>query len=81
MKNPKVASDIICKLVSQEEQYFSNKIGSCVVDELESEFEDHKSNMIKAREDYIRNAYKFIEVAKSATNSELNDVRIDNSTF
>lgn len=79
-KNPKVASNMICKLVSRG-AVFDNKIGIDVVNALESEFEDHKANVIKAHENYISNAHKFIEVAKSATNSELNDVRIDNSTF
>ncbi|MFT4328103.1 MAG: hypothetical protein AB3P07_05975 [Wolbachia pipientis] len=48
---------------------------------LESEFKDHKTNIIKAYKDYIRKTHKFIEVAKSATNCELNDIRIDNSNF
>ncbi|MGL9759184.1 MAG: ankyrin repeat domain-containing protein [Wolbachia sp.] len=78
-KNPKVASDIICKLVSRG-AVFGNKVDIDVIDTLD-EFKDHKANMIKAYADYISNAHKFIEVAKSATNSELNDVRIGNSTF
>ncbi|WP_265036675.1 ankyrin repeat domain-containing protein [Wolbachia endosymbiont (group A) of Anomoia purmunda] len=78
-KNPKVASDIICKLVSRG-AVFGNKVDIDVIDTLD-EFKDHKANMIKAYADYISNAHKFIEVAKSATSSELNDVRIGNSTF
>ncbi|MFP3024134.1 MAG: ankyrin repeat domain-containing protein [Wolbachia sp.] len=79
-KNPKVASNIICKLVSRG-AVFNNKIGIGIVDALESEFNDHKANMVKAHENYISNAHKFIECAKSTTNGELNDVRIDNSTL
>ncbi|WP_264336655.1 MULTISPECIES: ankyrin repeat domain-containing protein [unclassified Wolbachia] len=79
-KNPKVASNIICKLVSRG-AVFNSKIGIGVIDALESEFNDHKANMVKAHENYISNAHKFIELAKSTTNGELYDVRIDNSTL
>jgi hypothetical protein len=57
---------------------FSNEVD---IDALASEFKDRKTNMLKAYADYINNAHKFIKVAKSATNSKLNDVRIDNPTF
>ncbi|WP_265035337.1 MULTISPECIES: ankyrin repeat domain-containing protein [unclassified Wolbachia] len=79
-KNPKVASNIICKLVSRG-AVFNSKIGIGIIDALESEFYDHKANMVKAHENYISNAHKFIELAKSTTNGELYDVRIDNSTL
>ncbi|WP_254229773.1 ankyrin repeat domain-containing protein [Wolbachia pipientis] len=79
-KNPKVASSIICKLVSRG-AVFNNKIGIGVVDALESEFYDHKANVVKAHENYISSAHKFIELAKSTINGELYDVRIDNSTL
>lgn len=79
-KNPKVASNIICKLVSRG-AVFNGKIGIGVIDALESEFNDHKANMVKAYENYISNTHKFIELAKSTTNGELHDVSIDNSTL
>ncbi|QTG99456.1 ankyrin repeat domain-containing protein [Wolbachia endosymbiont of Rhagoletis indifferens] len=79
-KNPKVASNIICKLVSRG-AVFNSKIGIGVIDALESEFNDHKANMVKVYENYISNTHKFIELAKSTTNGELHDVRIDNSTL
>ncbi|WP_353287620.1 ankyrin repeat domain-containing protein [Wolbachia endosymbiont (group B) of Gerris lacustris] len=72
-KNPKVASNIICKLLSRG-AVFNSKIGIGVIDALESEFNDHKANMVKAHENYISNAHKFIELAKSTTNGELHDV-------
>ncbi|MFT4327818.1 MAG: ankyrin repeat domain-containing protein [Wolbachia pipientis] len=79
-KNPKVASNIICKLVSRG-AVFNSKISIGVIDALESEFNDHKANMVKVYENYISNTHKFIELAKSTTNGELHDVRIDNSTL
>ncbi|MDG7056534.1 MAG: hypothetical protein LKM43_00010 [Wolbachia endosymbiont of Penenirmus auritus] len=79
-KNPKVASDIICKLVSRGAVFY-NKNSMDVMGELELEFKDHKANIKKAHADYINNAHKFIKIAKSATNSKLNDARIGNSTF
>lgn len=79
-KNPKVASSIICKLVSRG-AVFNSKIGIGVIDALESEFKEHKTNLKKAYRDYVSNSHKFIEIAKSATNSELKDARVDNSVF
>ncbi len=79
-KNPKVASDIICKLVSRGAVFY-NKNSMDVMGELELEFKDHKANIKKAHADYINNAHKFIKIAKSATNGKLNDARIGNSTF
>ncbi|MFP3028716.1 MAG: ankyrin repeat domain-containing protein [Wolbachia sp.] len=76
-KNPEVASSIICQLVSKG-AVFGNTVDA---NTLTSEFKEHKTNMKKAYRDYISNVHKFIEVAKSATNSELKDARIDNSVF
>ncbi|WP_341823068.1 ankyrin repeat domain-containing protein [Wolbachia endosymbiont (group A) of Clivina fossor] len=79
-KNPKVASSIICQLVSKG-AVFGNTVDANMINILTSEFKEHKANMKKAYRDYISNAHKFIEVAKSATNSELKDARVDNSVF
>ncbi|WP_343289088.1 ankyrin repeat domain-containing protein [Wolbachia endosymbiont of Encarsia formosa] len=76
-KNPKVASNIICQLVSKG-AVFGNTVDA---NTLTSEFKEHKTNLKKAYRDYISNAHKFIEIAKSATNSELKDARVDNSVF
>ncbi|MFP3031483.1 MAG: hypothetical protein ACEY3M_10225, partial [Wolbachia sp.] len=76
-KNPKVASSIICQLVSKG-AVFGNTVDA---NTLTSEFKEHKTNMKKAYRDYVSNAHKFIEVAKSATTSELKDARVDNSVF
>ncbi|WP_341810873.1 ankyrin repeat domain-containing protein [Wolbachia endosymbiont (group B) of Chesias legatella] len=79
-KNSKVANDIIYKLVARGAVFYSQDSMEVMIT-LESEFKDHKTNIIKAYKDYIRKTHKFIEVAKSATNCELNDIRIDNSNF
>ncbi|WP_265029751.1 ankyrin repeat domain-containing protein [Wolbachia endosymbiont (group A) of Philonthus cognatus] len=76
-KNPKVASNIICQLVSKG-AVFGNTVDA---NTLTSEFKEHKTNLKKAYRDYISNSHKFIEIAKSATNSELKDARVDNSVF
>ncbi|WP_264377866.1 ankyrin repeat domain-containing protein [Wolbachia endosymbiont (group B) of Philonthus cognatus] len=76
-KNPKVASNIICQLVSKG-AVFGNTVDA---NTLTSEFKEHKTNLKKAYIDYVSNSHKFIEIAKSATNSELKDARIDNSVF
>ncbi|WP_419198839.1 ankyrin repeat domain-containing protein [Wolbachia endosymbiont of Rhagoletis cingulata] len=76
-KNPKVASSIICQLVSKG-AVFGNTVDA---NTLTSEFKEHKTNLKKAYRDYISNSHKFIEIAKSATNSELKDARVDNSVF
>ncbi|MFL3876288.1 ankyrin repeat domain-containing protein [Wolbachia endosymbiont of Trichogramma kaykai] len=76
-KNPKVSSSIICQLVSKG-AVFGNTVDA---NTLISEFKEHKTNLKKAYIDYVSNSRKFIEIAKSATNSELKDVRIDNSVF
>ncbi|WP_264707508.1 ankyrin repeat domain-containing protein [Wolbachia endosymbiont (group A) of Acrocera orbiculus] len=76
-KNPKVASSIICQLVSKG-AVFGNTVDA---NTLTSEFKEHKTNLKKAYRDYVSNSHKFIEIAKSATNSELKDARVDNSVF
>ncbi|WP_265017546.1 ankyrin repeat domain-containing protein [Wolbachia endosymbiont (group A) of Epistrophe grossularia] len=79
-KNPKVASSIICKLVSKG-AVFGNTVDTNMINTLTLEFKEHKTNLKKAYRDYVSNSHKFIEIAKSATNSELKDARIDNSVF
>ncbi|OCA07067.1 ankyrin repeat domain-containing protein [Wolbachia endosymbiont of Trichogramma pretiosum] len=76
-KNPKVSSSIICQLVSKG-AVFGNTVDA---NALISEFKEHKTNLKKAYMDYVSNSHKFIEIAKSATNRKLKDVRIDNSVF
>lgn len=79
-KNPKVASDIVCKLVSWGAVcYAKNSIN--VIGELELEFKDHKANMIKAHEKYVNCTQKFLKIAKNATNGKLNRAKMDNATF
>lgn len=77
-KNPKVASGIICQLVSKG-AVFGSPESIDVIDELGLECKDHKANMIKAFEGYINDAHRFIKVAKSATTSKLNDIAIGNT--
>ncbi|WP_264723632.1 ankyrin repeat domain-containing protein [Wolbachia endosymbiont (group A) of Cheilosia soror] len=76
-KNPKVSSSIICQLVSKG-AVFGNTVDA---NTLTSEFKEHKTNLKKAYIDYVSNSHKFIEIAKSATNRELKDARVDNSVF
>ncbi|MFP3022783.1 MAG: ankyrin repeat domain-containing protein [Wolbachia sp.] len=79
-KNPRVASSIICQLVSQG-AVLGNTVDANIINTLTSEFKEHKTNLKKAYRDYVSNSHKFIEVAKSATSSELKDARVDNSVF
>lgn len=79
-KNPKVASSIICQLVSKG-AVFGNTVDTNIINTLTSEFKEHKTNMKKAFGDYISNVNEFIKIAKSATNSKLKDARVDNSVF
>ncbi|GFS56376.1 ANK_REP_REGION domain-containing protein [Nephila pilipes] len=79
-KNPKVASDIVCKLVSKG-AVLHNLSSIGVIDTLESEFKDHKTNMKKAHEEYVKNTLKFMEIIKSAANGKVKNAKIDNSTF
>lgn len=79
-RNPKVASGIVCNLVSRG-AIFRNRNSIDVIDKLELEFKYHKDNIFDAYVKYIDNAYKLIKVARSATNGRLNDVRMDNAIF
>ncbi|WP_341816496.1 ankyrin repeat domain-containing protein [Wolbachia endosymbiont (group A) of Agelastica alni] len=79
-KNPKVASDIICKLVSKG-AVLHNLSSIDVIDTLESEFKDHKTNMKKAHEEYINNTLEFMEIVKSAATGRVKNAKMDNSTF
>ncbi|WP_341818436.1 ankyrin repeat domain-containing protein [Wolbachia endosymbiont (group B) of Ennomos erosarius] len=79
-KNPKVASDIICKLVSKGAE-LHNLSSIDVIDTLESEFKDHKTNMKKAREEYVNNTLEFMEIVKSAATGRIKNAKMDNSTF
>ncbi|WP_353269891.1 ankyrin repeat domain-containing protein [Wolbachia endosymbiont (group A) of Myopa testacea] len=79
-KNPKVASDIICKLVSKG-AVLHNLSSIDVIDTLESEFKDHKTNMKKAHEKYVNNTLKFMEIVKSAATGRVKNAKMDNSTF
>ncbi|MFP3016025.1 MAG: ankyrin repeat domain-containing protein [Wolbachia sp.] len=79
-KNPKTASNIICKLISKGAILY-NRNSMDIINELELEFKDHRTNMGEIYASYINNAHKFIKAAKRATNGRLNDVRIDNTTF
>jgi len=79
-KNPKVASSIICKLVSRG-AILHRGLGMAVIDELESEFEGHKINMTRAYMDHVNRTSKFMKIAKSAATGELKDAKLDNSTL
>ncbi|WP_341822370.1 ankyrin repeat domain-containing protein [Wolbachia endosymbiont (group A) of Clivina fossor] len=79
-KNPKVASDIICKLVSKG-AVLHNLSSIDVIDTLESEFKDHKTNMKKAHEECFNNTFKFMEIVKSAATGRVKNAKMDNSTF
>ncbi|GFQ69412.1 ANK_REP_REGION domain-containing protein [Trichonephila clavata] len=79
-KNPKVASDIVCKLVSKG-AVLHNSSSIDVINTLESEFKDHKTNMKKAYEEYVNNTLEFMKIAKNAANGEVKDAKMDNSTF
>ncbi|MDG7055577.1 MAG: ankyrin repeat domain-containing protein [Wolbachia endosymbiont of Menacanthus eurysternus] len=79
-KNPKVASDIVCELVSRGAVLY-NIDSTFVIDTLESEFKDHKTNMKEAYEDYVNFTLQFMEVAKSATSGKIKNAKLDNSTL
>ncbi|MDX5596878.1 MAG: ankyrin repeat domain-containing protein [Wolbachia endosymbiont of Andrena labialis] len=79
-KNPKVASKIVCILVSRGAMLCNN--GSMkVIEALESEFQDHKTNMKEAYAEYVNCTVKFMEVIKSAANGRVKNAKMDNSTF
>ncbi|WP_265015232.1 ankyrin repeat domain-containing protein [Wolbachia endosymbiont (group B) of Camptogramma bilineatum] len=75
-----VASGIVCKLVSKGAM-LHNLSSIDVIDTLESEFKDHKTNIKKAHEEYVNNTLEFMEIVKSATNGKVKNAKIDNSTF
>ncbi|WP_353272420.1 ankyrin repeat domain-containing protein [Wolbachia endosymbiont (group A) of Urophora cardui] len=79
-KDPKVASDIICKLVSKGAVLY-NKDSMEVINALESEFKDHKTNMKKAYTDHVNRIQKFMEIVESAHNGKVKNAKMDNSTF
>lgn len=79
-KNPKVASNIICNLVLRG-AVLHRKLDIAVIDELELEFEGHKTNMIKAYEGYANRTLEFMEIAENAATGKVKDVKIDNSTL
>ncbi|MBA8769936.1 hypothetical protein HCR16_02065 [Wolbachia pipientis] len=79
-KNPEVASDIICALISRGGK-LKDLSSFQVINEIEPSFKFHKANMIVAYNNYINYAKEFCTIAESAANGELNDARIDNSTF
>lgn len=79
-KNSKVASDIICKLVSKGAVWYVVD-SMYVLNTLELEFEDHETNMIKAHGSCANLTLKFMEVVRGATNGKLKDAKMDNSTF
>ncbi|MDX5526940.1 MAG: ankyrin repeat domain-containing protein [Wolbachia endosymbiont of Andrena nigroaenea] len=79
-KSPEVASDIICALISRGGK-LKNSSSFEVINEIESGFKGHKANMIRAYNNYINYAKEFFTIAENAANGELNDARIDNSTF
>ncbi|WP_353271822.1 ankyrin repeat domain-containing protein [Wolbachia endosymbiont (group A) of Nomada goodeniana] len=75
-----VASGIVCKLVSKG-AVLHNLSSIDVINTLESEFKDHKTNMKKAHEEYVKNTLEFMEIVKSAANGKVKNAKIDNSTF
>ncbi|WP_353283628.1 ankyrin repeat domain-containing protein [Wolbachia endosymbiont (group A) of Pogonocherus hispidulus] len=79
-KDPKVASDIICKLVSKGAVLY-NKDSMEVINALESEFKDHKTNMKKAHEEYVNNTLEFMKIVKSAATGRVKNAKMDSFTF
>ncbi len=75
-----VASGIVCKLVSKG-AVLHNLSSIDVIDTLESEFKDHKTNMKKAYEEYVNNTLEFMEIVKSAATGRVKNAKMDNSTF
>lgn len=79
-KNPEIASNIVCELISKGAVLY-NINSMNVLNMLESEFKDHKTNMIQAYEYSIRVALDFMEIVKNASTGEVKDAKIDNSTL
>ncbi|QOD38034.1 ankyrin repeat domain-containing protein [Candidatus Wolbachia massiliensis] len=79
-KNPKIASDIVCKLVSKGAVLYDiNSID--VLNTLELEFADHKTNMVKAYEDHVNCTLELMKVVKSAATGQVKNAKVDNSTL
>ncbi|WP_264337517.1 hypothetical protein [Wolbachia endosymbiont (group B) of Dolichovespula media] len=78
--NFEIASEIVCKLLSRGAMLYSVDAED-LFDTLEWEFEGHKTNIVKAYEDYINRTTKFMEIAKSATNGRIKNAKMDNSSF
>ncbi|WP_353285593.1 ankyrin repeat domain-containing protein [Wolbachia endosymbiont (group A) of Gastracanthus pulcherrimus] len=78
--NPKIASDIVCSLISRGAVFYDrNSIN--LMDELQLKFKDHEANVIKAYASYINNTDKFIEAARNATSGKLCGAKIDRGNF
>lgn len=78
--NFEIASEIVCKLLSRGAMLYRVDAED-LFDTLEWEFEGHKTNIVKAYEDYINRTTKFMEIAKSATNGRIKNAKMDNSSF
>ncbi|MDR2548253.1 MAG: ankyrin repeat domain-containing protein, partial [Rickettsiales bacterium] len=78
-KDPKTASNIICKLVSKGVAFYNGDSWR-IIDTLESELKYHKINMVRAYVNYINCTQKFLKVVKSAASGKLRDVKMDNIT-
>ncbi|WP_395463527.1 ankyrin repeat domain-containing protein [Wolbachia endosymbiont of Cantharis cryptica] len=76
-KNPKVASDIVCKLVSKGALLYYKR-SMDVIDKLELAFPDHKVKMKKAYEERVNRTLKLMEIVKSATDGMVKSAIIDN---
>ncbi|MFP3022191.1 MAG: ankyrin repeat domain-containing protein [Wolbachia sp.] len=75
-----VASGIVCKLVSKG-AVLHNLSSIDVIDTLESEFKDHKTNMKKAHEEYVNNTLEFMKIVKSAATGRVKNAKMDSFTF
>ncbi len=78
-KDPKVASSIICKLVSRGVTLHKGP-SMDVINTLELKFKDYKANIVRAYEDHTKRTLEFLKIVKSAASGQLCDVRIDNIT-
>lgn len=78
-KDPKTASNIICKLVSKGVAFYNGDSRE-IIDTLESELKYHKINMVRAYVNYINCTQKFLKIVKSAASGKLRNVKMDNIT-
>lgn len=78
-KDPKVASSIICKLVSRGVTLHRGP-SMDVINTLELKFKDYRANIVRAYEDHTKRTLEFLKIVKSAASGQLCDVRIDNIT-